>query len=320
MFFGMGHVGRQMLRGSTSGGMPSGATLGLNFMQPGALDPRITFTRASTATYTDASGTIQTAATNLWLYSGDASNATGWVPGSALSSNPVVTGNQTTAPDGTLTAARVAYPAVSGAGAYSQISKGGSFTGTVNPYTMSVYLKGSVGGERVYLAATPDGVLYYQTQATLTTAWQRFVLTTPNLTAVPWFFQIGIDLRDAGETATPIQTVFMWGAQLEQGSNASTYIPTTNVPNSAPRWDYDPVTHALRGLLIEEARTNLVPASIPGAGPSWFTNGTTHDLNSGTAPDSSNNLTFLNNTATTGFHGTQGIANALPAVIYVLYM
>jgi hypothetical protein len=48
-------------------GAPS---LSLDFMAPGALDPRITFTRASTATYTDASGTIQTAAVNAprWDY------------------------------------------------------------------------------------------------------------------------------------------------------------------------------------------------------------------------------------------------------------
>jgi hypothetical protein len=48
-------------------GAPS---LSLDFMTPGALDPRVTFTRASTATYTDASGTIQTAASNAprWDY------------------------------------------------------------------------------------------------------------------------------------------------------------------------------------------------------------------------------------------------------------
>jgi hypothetical protein len=46
-----------------------GPALDLSFMS-GALDPRITFTRASTATYTDASGTIQTAAINAprWDY------------------------------------------------------------------------------------------------------------------------------------------------------------------------------------------------------------------------------------------------------------
>jgi hypothetical protein len=51
---------------------PPGQTLDLNFMSPGALDPRITFTRASSATYTDASGVIQTAATNAprWDYAG----------------------------------------------------------------------------------------------------------------------------------------------------------------------------------------------------------------------------------------------------------
>ena len=51
-------------------GAMGGPSLAINFMTPGTLDPRITFTRASTATYTDASGTIQTAATNapLWDY------------------------------------------------------------------------------------------------------------------------------------------------------------------------------------------------------------------------------------------------------------
>ena len=37
--------------------------------------------------------------------------------------------------------------------------------------------------------------------------------------------------------------------------NASGFIET--VGNTTPRFDYDPVTLAPRGLLIEEARTNL---------------------------------------------------------------
>jgi len=44
----------------------------LNFMAPGWLDPGVTFTRASTGTYIDSTGTIQTAAINAprWDYAG----------------------------------------------------------------------------------------------------------------------------------------------------------------------------------------------------------------------------------------------------------
>ena len=54
----------------TGPSMPPGATLSLNFMTPGVLDPLITFTRASTGTYFDATGTMQTAAINAprWDY------------------------------------------------------------------------------------------------------------------------------------------------------------------------------------------------------------------------------------------------------------
>ena len=55
---------------SSFNGGAGGPTLGLDFMAPGVLDPRITFTRASVATYFDAAGAIQTATsgTPRWDY------------------------------------------------------------------------------------------------------------------------------------------------------------------------------------------------------------------------------------------------------------
>ena len=103
-------------------------TLNLDFAKTKALDPRITFTRASTATFVGADGLIQTAAsgaarfdhnpatgeslgllveearTNLTLYSGDFSQAH-W--SKFLLS--IFTANTIIAPDGTLTGSFIAF-------------------------------------------------------------------------------------------------------------------------------------------------------------------------------------------------------------------
>ena len=93
----------------------------------------ITFTRASTATYFDATGTLQSAAiddprldydpatlaargllieeqrTNLATYSAALDDALGWAPQSGLT----VTANAITSPDGTLSAERLASNGIS---------------------------------------------------------------------------------------------------------------------------------------------------------------------------------------------------------------
>ena len=236
---------RTLLMAAATAG-PPGASLNLSFMS-GTLDPRITFTRASTATYSDSSGVMQTAATNgprfdydpvthaargllieeartnLWLQSADASNVAWGSTNAGGPALPVVTGNQTVAPDGTMTAARVVYPAVSIASSYSFLYQGPTATAAV--HTFSVYLKGSAGGEQLYIAH--DGAPEPGLRAILTTQWQRFTFTTPSaLSAGAAFFMIGTDLR-MPQTSTPAQTIYIWGAQLEAGAFPTSYIPTT---------------------------------------------------------------------------------------------
>ena len=224
-----------------------GPSLDLSFMNVGAMPAGVTFARASTATYFNSAGVMQTAApntprwdydpttlalrgllieearTNILLQSVDFTNAAWSKTSFGGPAVPVVTANQTVAPDGTTTADSIAFSAVSAGGAVLQQA----YTGTANSFTLSVWLKGSIGGERLYLSTTPNGTTYYRTTATLTTTWQRFVLTTAALTAGTWYFQFGIDTRDGNQNFGPAQTIFAWGAQTEQAPFVSNYIPTT---------------------------------------------------------------------------------------------
>jgi hypothetical protein len=217
-----------------------GASFDQNFLT-GSLGAGAVFTRASTGTYYNASGVLvgaaintprfdydpqtlqlkglllEDASTNIWLNSADVSL---W----DNNLNPVViTINQIVSPDGTMTGDRAAFPSA----ANTVLAQGLNVTAV--PYTFSIWMKGNVGGEQLYIMTTPDGVLYYRLLVTLTTTWQRFTLTTPALTAGVWYFQIGIDIRDTSQSIKPAQTLFMWGAQVEALPYMSSHIPTTSV-------------------------------------------------------------------------------------------
>lgn len=251
------HYSRQMVSqfgGSIVTGVPS---LSLDFMTPGTLDSRITFTRASTGTYTNASGVIQSAAinaprwdydpitralkgllleearTNVCLYSADFTNAA-WNKGALGVVAPVVTGDQTTAPDGTATADRVVFPAISVAGHVTNLYQ----AIILNPAThmFSVWLRGNVGGEQTYIYTTDGGSTYDgRLLVTLTTQWQRFTVLRSSTVGANWIVSVGVDLRDAGQSSKPAQTIFAWGAQVEQGAFATSYIPVASTATTRAR-------------------------------------------------------------------------------------
>jgi hypothetical protein len=262
-------------------GAPS---LSLDFMTPGTLDPRITFSRASTATYTDVNGTIQTAAVNAprWDYDpvthalkgllieearqNQLSPSSGiggtWAAYSTVGSI-TATANATVAPDGTTTGTQLVFPAVSGGGGVAEWYQG---TGQKAGCVFSVWLKGAVGGEQTYISMN-DGVQPSSgsPRLTLTTQWQRFSFvqpaTTPN---AGWVAAIGTVLSDVTNAPTPAQTFYIWGAQLEQGAFATSLIATTAAPvTRAADLASMPFTPAASGTYLAEFVPAGAAAGLP---------------------------------------------------------
>ncbi len=292
-------------------------TLLLDFANTKQLDPRITFTRASTATYY---GT-QTAKAdeNLLLQSQTFENAS-W----SVADNVSITANTATAPDSTVTADTLAETAVTGIHTCSQNS---SSTGVL---TLSVFAKPNSGTPFLTIGISSSGTshssatfdlslgtntqtqvnggFYASPSATITAVAQGFyrctftVTTTDNAT----LFRIGLNNtgtptsanRSFGATYLGVVTnsIFVWGAQLEQRSAVTAYTPTTTqaITNYIPvlqtaasgvaRFDNNPTTFESLGLLIEESRTNLILQSED-LDTTWTETRATLSLNSVVAPN-----------------------------------
>lgn len=215
------------------------AALDLNFAYNKSLTDSITgnnlvtFSRASSGTYVGADGLIKTSPVNLFTHS-EQLNA--WVVGGGSS----VTANQAVAPNGTNTADRVQH----GSGGSSWIRQDVLTSGVT--YTVSVYAKAVTPGTNDQFTFDLGGL---SSVFTATNEWQRFTFTGTASNA-------SIYLNNGDDSFAT--DVYFWGAQVEEGSVATDYIPTTNTSGGAPRFDHDPVTGESLGLLIEEARTNIL--------------------------------------------------------------
>ena len=121
----------------------SQASLDLNFAQTKQLDERITFSRASSATYVDADGLIKTTPVNLITYSEDFTHTSWAKSGSGAASVPTVTANYGEAPDGTLTADRIQMDKGGGTTTSDTCSVGANNVTTVTgqSYIASVWMK-----------------------------------------------------------------------------------------------------------------------------------------------------------------------------------
>lgn len=168
----------------------------------------------------------ESTATNLVTRSQEFNLWTTSIAGTGVA--PVVTANTIKAPDGTYTADQIVFN--TGAGTTfndaSQLYMNASSIPTVigRQYTMSIWLKGSVGGEKVVLW-NAEGAAGNFAQVQLTTEWQRYTYTR-YAAGTGQLFVFGVR-QGAPNTINATATVHAWGAQFEEGPTATAYIPTT---------------------------------------------------------------------------------------------
>jgi hypothetical protein len=315
----------------------------LDFANTKTLDPRITFTRASTGTYYDGK-TVAKAEENLLIYSQEFDNAY-WTKAGIT-----VTANATTAPDGTSTAENIIT--TDEALSVHRIRRTNAIPLAVNTATWSVFVKangytkvalreGVTSGSTAAFDLSGSGSLIADNQVgavavsnstitSLSNGWFRISTTFTGTTSVGFDFVIlnpsyTSGIVTTGWTADGVSGVFLWGAQLEQRSSVTAYTATTTAPitnyipalqtaaSGVARFEHNPVTGESLGLEIEEQRTNLAVRSEEFDNASWTKSNATISANTAVAPDGTLTADKLVDNSTVGEHRVLLSGSALAA-------
>jgi hypothetical protein len=321
-------------------------SLMLDFASTKQLDPRITYTRASTATFYNGVTTAK-AEENLALQSQTFDNSS-W----NVNSGVTVVANATTAPDGTTTADSLADAATL---TYHYLYQ--AYTPVISSsYTLSCYAKDNTGqylilssniGAGVYAGAGFDLVNGTVTNGSaggwtvssssitsVGSGWYRCVVTIVPSTTGASFFNVArsnvatlssYGMNSYSGTGT---SVYIWGAQLEIRSAVSAYTATTTqaITNYIPvlqtaasgvaRFDNNPTTGESLGLLIEESRTNLLTYSSAQSNAAWTKSEGTITSSANIAPDGTQTASMFVESSNNQFHYIRQTATVVQLTNY----
>jgi hypothetical protein len=289
-----------------------GYALNQNLYVPREMD----VVRATTATRVNEQGLIEVVPRNLFTYSEQFNDAS-WVKAGVS-----VTTNTTTAPDGTLTADSVIEN--SATATQHRMAKFSISLTSGTTYTISAYVKRGVGSRNVQFGGSGTGVwirVYFDltngtvgsqvngtgTITNVGDGWYKITATgVCDLTGNNTFFLANTNGTTSGSetyNGDGVSSIVWWGAQLESGSSATEYFPTTDRLD-VPRVDY---SNGTPSILVEPQRTNLALRSQEFNDSAWITNafGATVTSNSIIAPDGTNSADAIFTTNSVGVHYIQ---------------
>lgn len=243
--------------GNSSAGTGTGTpTSSIWDFTPASLPSGVTATGATNGTRINSSGNVvaataprynfsggtcqgiwnEAAVTNLSRSFADQSNTTYWTTFASGTGSITITANQGVAPDGNTTAAKVVATR-SASAAYAQVHSVFSATSGTS-YKGGIWVKAFAGGDvsKVISVGQYNGTgIINCVNVTLTSTWQRVATaaTTTQATTASAEFDVGyIDpagVLDGSATSTQTGTTnfFVWGGQVETGTNLSSDIITT---------------------------------------------------------------------------------------------
>jgi hypothetical protein len=285
-----------------------------------------TFTRATTATRVNSAGLVELVPYNLFQYSEEFDNAS-WAKTASS-----VTANSTNSPSGIVDADTFT---ADGTSAQHQIRQLGTVTSGLT-YTTSIYAKKNTNNFiQIYNTNTFFGSNVWAnfdlnlgvvgSVGTATTAsiqnvgngWYRCTITgtatASGSVSISFFNLITSATSARGENNTLSTSVFLWGAQFVEGTNALPYQKTETRLN-IPRIDYS--LGGCPNILLEPQRTNLTTYSEQFDDASWNKINSSVTANADISPDGYTNADRIYDNATSGQHRVGKNISVVSATTY----
>lgn len=299
-------------------------TLNLDFTRMAGLDPRVTFTRASTATYFD--GSLVRGDENLIRQSKSLSSANvGYV------NNAVLTPNAWLSPNNKINASRVDYGGIGDTNVFRMY-----YYATPGYFVYSIYLKAanatsctlvanelfapnhaSVAVNLSAVTVTASGAAVGETITSVGDGWYRVSFLTLLANDSPNSTSSYLEVRSSAGSTIGEEKLYVYGPQVEGGLQRTGYTETDgeairrtisqlkSAPINTARLTVDPNTIEPQGLLIEESRSNICLRSQELSNSYWVKTNCTVIADACIAPDGTYTADKVVPNSTNGAHYIQ---------------